>query len=1681
MSEYRLAIKITADGSQALPAVHKVTDALTRIPDGANGAAGALDKIPGAMQRVLPMTVRVVDAAGAIPGAFVQAGAAASAAAGRIGQIEQAGQAAAASSERLVSAVARVGHYGAGLLVLSQVGQFARGAVTLADEFAGLSGRIALVSNSTEQATLTQRRLFEVAQQTRSGLGATTELFTKLSTSTESMGLSQDRLLKVTRTIGQAMALSGGDAQSMNAAIVQLSQGLGSGALRGDELNSVIEQTPALAKAIAEGMGRTVAELRKLGEEGKITGAAVVQALENMAGKVENDFSKLPMTVSQAMTQVNNALLQSVGVFDQSNGLSRELAQGISLLAQNMGTAVGVAGVLAGALVGRLGSASALALQAMVAARAARIADTQATLVQAQAEAARTAAALASAQATARQAAVLGTATAQKAAATAAEVAHTAAITAQAAAQTAATRAASLSAGVVGLLGGPIGIVTTLLGAGVAAWMAWGGASRKAEADAAGAMAVATDTVVADLDRQIAKLKERNRLAAVAPTVAGADTPAVEKLAGLQAKIDQLKSGTGFASAMSAPERAANLAGYTQQFDALKTKLQDFNAEQEKAKSIAGQPAREAWLEKYATDAQKLQAELKKAREDFGGLIPPDLEQRIRAKFAGKGGKADDSALDAQREAAKQWADAVADMVKAEQAAQAAGEGLTATQARLVAYLTSPAYAEHSDAMRQVVVQQYAAATAAEQLAAAEKLAADTIRAASASADTIEARVQALEDEERAALLAAGGLMNLAQAVEAVAIARLQDARAQALSFGDEARAAALQREITARERLIELSGRKEARDAVQRGGERQKSESERRLEGYLSRDIGTDLSAGFDKASQSLGQFVQQFVRLNDEQSAYLQAQRDAGANTDKLAAVEARHAQAQISGYAAMAGAAKGMFAQNSAGYRAMAAAEKALRVAQLAGAISTAAKQIGLIGAVTTAKVGGDAAMALSDTTRAGVEQSNSFLTAAAKGAEAVVNAIRSLPFPANLAAGVATAAAVAALGVRILGGGGGGGARAGNTGTGTVLGDPQAQSQSIGNSTQRLEQVNTETMRYSAQMLDSLRSIEGNIGGLTALLVRSGGVQGLSDGLNYSGSGALASVAKGVADVFTLGLLPQLGNAVARVVGGRSRVTGEGVSFGAQTLGSVLASGQLAGSAFVNYRERKNYLDDWDKRRKTGALDASIEAQFGKVFAGINATLVSAADALGLGGERMRTALAAYVVQIGDINLKGLSAAEQSERISAVLSAESDRIVKAVLSEALPLIDGFAQVGEGYLETLTRMATGSEQAGLALRRLGVQMVGLADVANQQATDIGAELVRTSLVAAETVREITGYTSRWTGRRAIITETVSGIGEIIATLDGSADELAGAYVSLVNLRTAFGALGLAGSAVTRDLLAGAGGIDALADGLSAYEEGFATTSERLSSQGAVVRDAFQRLGLAMPTTAQAFRDLVRGIDTSTASGQELLGQVLGLSGGLRELLDAVQSTTSGITDEIGRIRGLMSSGSTAGQSLVQLQSSFAIRAAQAKAGDAAALEGLPDASRALLDAAADLVGSRADLLRLQAGTANTLQGVADAVNAAALDASSGSPAADRSTPAAAVPVVQAVSDPALQDVLAEMQALRRLTQTQAEQAARRDAQIVELQQSVAAATAETARVLRDITPNGSSIAVSLEAGGL
>lgn len=226
----------------------------------------------------------------------------------------------------------------AGVASMQGLGTMVKDVAATADAYNNLGARIKLVTGDGAAFTAAFDGISAVAQRTSSSLESTGNLFAKLAEAGKAMGIGQAQALELTETVNQAVQLSGASAQASDAAITQLIQGLQSGVLRGDEFNSVMEQSPRLAKALTEGLGTTTGELRKMAEAGQLTSATVIKALQNQSDAVQSEFGKLPATVGRAMTNLSTAFTAYVGEADKAGGYTAKLAGAIDTLAGNLGT-----------------------------------------------------------------------------------------------------------------------------------------------------------------------------------------------------------------------------------------------------------------------------------------------------------------------------------------------------------------------------------------------------------------------------------------------------------------------------------------------------------------------------------------------------------------------------------------------------------------------------------------------------------------------------------------------------------------------------------------------------------------------------------------------------------------------------------------------------------------------------------------------------------------------------------------------------------------------------------------------------------------------------------------------------------------------------------------------------------------------------------------------------------------------------------------------------------------------------------------------------------------------------------------------------------------------------------------------------------------------------------------------
>ncbi|MDS7931833.1 tape measure protein [Acinetobacter sp. V102_4] len=354
------------------------------------------------------------------------------------------------------------------------------------DAYTGLQNRLKLVTKDQMELNKATEDTFRIAQNTYSAWDSVLQVYQRFSDNAKTLNLTMDDTARLTETVSKAVAISGASASAADAALVQFGQALASGTLRGEELNSVMEQTPALAKAIAQGMGITVGELRSVAAEGKITSQEIVKALRNVESDVDALFGRTDITISQSLTLLNNEITKFVGEASQGSGVAQVLSGSIKVLAENL-ESISYVAILGGtalltkaiatqvsALNTKVGSlvadnaASQLQKQKAIESAKAALAEAEAHLVNVRATNAETQAKFGASAASARY--VLAANNVEKA---------TKAVTL---AQGKSASMAGLLSGAWGLIGGPIGAITLGVTALAATYMYF--SSKSAEATA---------------------------------------------------------------------------------------------------------------------------------------------------------------------------------------------------------------------------------------------------------------------------------------------------------------------------------------------------------------------------------------------------------------------------------------------------------------------------------------------------------------------------------------------------------------------------------------------------------------------------------------------------------------------------------------------------------------------------------------------------------------------------------------------------------------------------------------------------------------------------------------------------------------------------------------------------------------------------------------------------------------------------------------------------------------------------------------------------------------------------------------------------------------------------------------------------------------------------------------------
>ncbi|MBG3105618.1 tape measure protein [Proteus mirabilis] len=384
------------------------------------------------------------------------------------------------NTERSMLSLSKVAASLAGYLSASMVASYS-------EAWAELNNKLSNSVRASESLVDVTQRVFDISQATRSSLDATATLYARLERGTREYNTSAEDLAKLTSIINQGFIVSGATAQEAENAIIQLSQGIASGVLRGEEFNSVAEQGSRLMVALADSMGVGIGQLRKMAAEGKLTTDVVVKGLLSQGDAIGKEFAKTTRTMSQAFQEAGNNLTKFLGENTTIKSTISAFSDAVITVSKNLDELSSVLTVIAAVVGSRYVGALAMATKSKVMMAAASRQESVATLQSARASeyaanmsvrkaqadlaSARSAVALAQAEynvakGTLAEATALDNLIAKKSLASKAAITLTQATQAQTAAMAnsaAAARAASLSMGLLrgamGVLGGPAGVV----------------------------------------------------------------------------------------------------------------------------------------------------------------------------------------------------------------------------------------------------------------------------------------------------------------------------------------------------------------------------------------------------------------------------------------------------------------------------------------------------------------------------------------------------------------------------------------------------------------------------------------------------------------------------------------------------------------------------------------------------------------------------------------------------------------------------------------------------------------------------------------------------------------------------------------------------------------------------------------------------------------------------------------------------------------------------------------------------------------------------------------------------------------------------------------------------------------------------------------------------------------------
>lgn len=1176
------------------------------------------------------------------------------------------------------------------------------GVIALSDAWSLMQAKLKMALGSSEAAKNMQEKLYKAAMTLRVPLDELARLFTRLVPAMKDYGYSAEDALKVTTSLAAALKVSGATMAESASVMLQFSQAMQAGRLNGTEFNAVAEGAPIILRAISLEAGKTRGQLKQMGADGQLGVELIAKTLLKWQPIWEDMAKKMPMTVEAAMGNLTTAFTKFFGIANETFGVTQKLAGAIQWVAEN----IDVLGKLVGAITAGLIAALIVKLSLLAVVTLSNAAAASALGI-----------------------AWFGTA----------------------GSITVATVATGmLSAALNTLKVNPIILAIsaiTALGVGIYAFASKSVSPLKevydnidrineAHPDSKGKFEAFTkeieklDKQIADGYRNYEKLKKQQE-----SSFSTESAKAMTEEMKIQAK------------AIAKLEEAQKL--YEQQIGSTKKTASDAHAK---------------FMQEHKVQMQQLDVEgnikrrmsstevdmLKKANElrqeiDLNGE-GSQRAQEIRVEVMALANKANEEkrvgdAIDAVTKSTKEAAKAEESLEKKytkqlnsvnafiEKQEEELGLRRKLTEAEAEAAKVQEfldtnkskgSAVEELKAMREKILANGQMKVTQEELNKAfdiyrSKKLLDTQAAENTRIETADMQDQVemltlLNDETYKSVLAiemrkqALQSLNIAAAEAATNEMKLEQDRIEASkNYSEEdkqERIQGLQEQIEANDRII-----KQYNDLLPL--QKQLTEGMFKASQIKMQEIGRSpaqiLADGFGEAGKAIGgmvdaydDFGKQAKQINAELQAQLEYMAKKGVSPEVIAKAEQAAAEKRVQintqMYGNMASSAKGFFKQQTTEYKTLEKVEKAFRALEMVMAIKSMVTQV--MGIETVA-----AAETASVPTVVGAQQ----IKGNAAAATGVANQSAGDPYTAipRMAAMVAI---MAALGFVVSNINGGvvdpTEERQANQGTGTVLGDVTAKSESITNAIELIEENTSVSAKYNEGMLLALKNIETALGGAAKMITRSnigtgvdvnsyGGIDlGSMSQNSYMGKVTTNFIDK-LADIdasLKKYLLPMLGgDALKKIFGVKVSVKDTGIFAQPQTVSGILEKG-FSGASFTTV-EKKARFRKAKQEDVFGELPEDVEKQFELVIKSLSSGLQEVGGVLDVNGEDFNNRLNNFVVDIGRISLEGLSGEEVQEQLTSVFSKLGDEMALA----AIPGLDSYQEVGEGYLETLIRVAS------------------------------------------------------------------------------------------------------------------------------------------------------------------------------------------------------------------------------------------------------------------------------------------------------------------------------------------------------------------------------------------------------